>query len=390
MILIDTFLMWGGFFMVIPLVSVHYVDGLGWSAGSVGLVLAVRQFTQQGMTPASGVLADRLGAKGLICAGLGLRAVGFALMAGATSYPLLMVSAAVAAVGGGLFESPKYASAAALTDAHNRQKFYSLVGVLGGLGTTAGTQVGALLLRADFAFVALGSACSFAAASLITLLFLPDVRVAAAEKRGLAYGLGLALRDRAFMTFSALLVGYWFLWVQFLISLPLAATALGGAVAASWIYALNSGMTVLLGYPALRLAERYLRPPLVLALGVALMALGYGGVALATGVPGLLACVALISCGVLLAFPSQQTVTANLANPASLGSYFGVNALALAIGGGLGNLSGGLLYDAGRRLGAPDLPWAVFLAVGLLTAAGLATISGRHKGMDGQRSDTQA
>ncbi len=369
--------MWGGFFMVIPLVSVHYVNGLGWSAASVGLVLAVRQFTQQGMTPASGVLADRLGAKGLICAGLGLRAAGFALMAAATSYPLLMASAVLAAVGGGLFESPKYAATAALTDERNRQRFYSIVGVLGGLGVTAGTQAGALLLRADFALVALGSACCFGVASLVTFLFLPNVKVAT-EKRGLTYGLSLALRDRPFIVFSVLLVGYWFLWVQFLISLPLAATSLGNPSAVSWMYAINSGMTVFLGYPVLRLSERYLQPLQILTLGVVLMGLGYGGVALASGVPVLLMCVVLISGGVLLAFPSQQTVTANLANPASLGSYFGVSALALAIGGGLGNLSGGLLYDAGRSLDVPALPWVVFCTVGLLTATGLGTMAVRR------------
>src|SRR5438270_8179377 len=66
-LLVDTFLMWGGFFMVVPLIAVHYVDGMGWSAGSVGVVLAVRQFAQQGLTPLSGMLADRFGPKGLIC-----------------------------------------------------------------------------------------------------------------------------------------------------------------------------------------------------------------------------------------------------------------------------------------------------------------------------------
>lgn len=48
--LVITFLMWGGFFMVIPLISVRYVDDLGWSAGAIGLVLAIRQLTQQGLT----------------------------------------------------------------------------------------------------------------------------------------------------------------------------------------------------------------------------------------------------------------------------------------------------------------------------------------------------
>ena len=39
-LLVSTFFAWGGFFMVIPMISVHYVDGLGWTAGAVGLVLA--------------------------------------------------------------------------------------------------------------------------------------------------------------------------------------------------------------------------------------------------------------------------------------------------------------------------------------------------------------
>jgi hypothetical protein len=73
----------------------------------------------------------------------------------------------------------------------------------------------------------------------------------------------------------------------------------------------------------------------------------------------LLACVACFSLGALLVAPSQQTVTAELANPAALGSYFGVAALALALGGGLGNLAGGALYGLGRQLGAPALPWLV-------------------------------
>ncbi|WP_346417588.1 hypothetical protein [Deinococcus sp. LM3] len=51
----SNFLMWGGFFAVIPLVTVHFSGsvaggGLGWSAASVGAVLGLRQLTQQGLT----------------------------------------------------------------------------------------------------------------------------------------------------------------------------------------------------------------------------------------------------------------------------------------------------------------------------------------------------
>src|SRR5690242_4121768 len=75
-LLIDVFCMYTGFFMVVPLISVHYVDGLGWAAASIGLVLAVRQLTQQGLTMFGGVLADQVGPKMLICSGLAVRIAG--------------------------------------------------------------------------------------------------------------------------------------------------------------------------------------------------------------------------------------------------------------------------------------------------------------------------
>ena len=122
-LLIDVFCMYTGFFMVVPLISVHYVDGLGWAAASIGLVLAVRQLTQQGLTLFGGVLADQIGAKWLICLGLAVRIVGFALMAWATTLPLLFLSVLLAAVGGALFESPRAAAIAALTRPEERQRF---------------------------------------------------------------------------------------------------------------------------------------------------------------------------------------------------------------------------------------------------------------------------
>jgi DHA1 family multidrug resistance protein-like MFS transporter len=384
-ILAGNFFMWGGFFMVVPLISVHYVDGLGWAAVSIGVVLAARQLTQQGLTLFGGALADQIGAKGLICAGLLVRALGFAGMAWANSFALLLGTAVLAALGGALFESPRSAAIAALTDERNRARFYSLSGVVGGLGMTLGPLLGALLIKFDFALVALAAAICFFTSFVVTLVLLPPVRVAA-ERRGMWDGVGLALRDRPFMLFSVLLMGYWFMWVQLTISLPLIAKEISGRnEAVSWIYTLNSGMSVLLQYPLLRLAEGRLRPLPILIMGMALMAVGLGNVALVHSVPALLLCVACFSVGALLATPTQQTVTAGLANPAALGSYFGVNSLALALGGGLGNFSGGALYGLGQQLNAPALPWLFFCAVGGGAALGLALLErGRTQLIGGQ------
>jgi MFS transporter, DHA1 family, multidrug resistance protein len=386
-ILAGNFFMWGGFFMVVPLISVHYVDDLGWAAASIGVVLAARQLTQQGLTLFGGALADRIGAKGLICTGLLVRALGFAGMAWANSFALLLSTAVLAALGGALFESPRAAAIAALTDERNRSRFYSLSGVVGGLGMTIGPLLGALLIKLDFALVALAASACYFVTFFVTLALLPPVRVAA-ERRGMWDGVGLALRDRPFMLFNVLLMGYWFMWVQLTISLPLIAKEISGrSEAVSWVYTLNAGMSVLLQYPLLRLAERRLRPLPILIMGMALMAVGLGNVALAHSVPALLLCVACFSAGALLATPSQQTVTAGLANPAALGSYFGVNSLALALGGGLGNFSGGVLYGLGQQYNTPALPWLIFCAVGGGAALGLALLErGRGRVVGGQLS----
>jgi DHA1 family multidrug resistance protein-like MFS transporter len=282
--------------------------------------------------------------------------------------------ALLAALGGALFESPRSAAIAALTDESNRGRFYSISGVVGALGTTIGPLLGALLLKVDFALVSLAAGGCFFFAFLVTLLFLPPVQVAA-ENHGLTHGIRLALHDRPFMVFNVLLMGYWFMWVQLSISVPLVARATTGTTdAVSWVYGLNAGMSLVLQYPLLRLAERWLRPLSILVVGMMLMAIGLGGIALAGDVLVLLLCVALLSAGMLLAQPSQQVVTAGLANPTSLGSYFGVNALALAIGGGLGNYSGGLFYGLAQQLRAPALPWLIFGVVGMSAALGLALL----------------
>lgn len=369
--LVDTFLLWGGFFMLVPLVAVHYVDGLGWPAATVGGALAVRQLAQQGIAPLSGPLADRFGAKRLLCGGLLVRAGGFVLVTRADTPALLLLALALAAVGGGLFETPELATIAALTDEAERPRTYALVGTVAAVGTAVGTQAGVLLLGVDFAAVALAAAGCFAAAFVLTALALPEVAVGDAERSPLG-NLARVLRDRPFVTYTVLLAGFWFVWVQFSLSLPLRAADVAGEGALRWVFALNTGLTVLLGYALPRLAERRLRPRGTLVLGVALAALGYGGLAFVGDASALLGCVALVAVGTVLAYPSQQAVAADLADPKALGSYLGVNALALAVGGGLGNVAGGWLYDVGDRLGVPALPWLAIGGVGMATAAGLA------------------
>jgi DHA1 family multidrug resistance protein-like MFS transporter len=346
-------------------------------------VLAARQFFQQGLTPFSGVLADRFGAKPLIAIGMVVRAVGFAAMAFAGTYGLLMAAAIVSAVGGALFESPRSAAVAALTDEGERSSYFAKTGVVAGLGITAGTQLGALLLGVDFRLVALVSAASYVLIFVMIMLWLPAVQVA--EKGGAFRGLKLAFRDRPFLTYTGFMGGHQFMAAQFSITLPLMATAIAGNPSAvAWVYAVNSIIAVVLGYPVPRLAERRIGAPRALIAGVLATAAGLALIGFSRDTISLLLAVVVYSLGIVLARPSEQTVAARLANPVALGSYFGVAALAVAFGGGLGSFAGGLLYDLGRNLGLPALPWLIFAMVGLIAAAGLSwTLLGSGRAASG-------
>lgn len=367
-LLLDTFLMWAGFFMLVPLFSIHFVDNLGWSAGLVGIALAVRQVTQQGLAPFGGLVADRIGAKPMLLAGLVVRAIGFALLVFADNFPMLLVCVTIAALGGALFEAPQAGAIAVLSDPSTRSQYFAISGTVAALGTAVGNQVGVILLGYSFSAVALVAASVYCVTLAVTFIWLPPVRISTAGKDS-GNGLMLALHDRQMMTYSILLIGFWFIWVQFSISVPLRVMDVADEGLLRWVFAVNTGLTVLLGYPVVRAASKVMSERWTLILGIAIGATGYAALALAEGAATILACVAVIAFGMLMAFPTQKTIATNMADPAARGSYLGVNGLSLAIGGGLGNVLGGVLYDFGHRHDFPALPWLTFGLIGLATAA---------------------
>ena len=369
-LMVNNFLMWGGFFMVIPLITVHFGSGLGWSALSVGAVLGTRQLTQQGLTVFGGALSDRTGPRPLIALGLLTRALGFAAMGLSTSFPALLASGILAGVGGGLFDAPKNAAVTALSTPDNRVRVFSLMSMAGNLGMVIGPLIGALLSGFDFRTVALASACAYLAALVILLLAVP--RIPGTQKSGSGLGgLLTVVRDRRFVLFTLTLSGYFVLSTQINVAVTLRAVELAGPTATGPLYALQAGLAVLLQYPVVLLAGRHLTSRQILMGGVTLAALGLGSMALAHSFAALLACTALLSLGSMVVFPTQQNITARMAPPQLIGSYFGLGALSLGLGGALGSVLGGVLVDLGKSLTWPALTWLTLLGVGLLTVWGL-------------------
>ena len=83
-----------GFYMLMPYLSGYLSVELALAGWAVGLILGIRNFSQQGMFLIGGTLADRLGYKPLIVAGCILRTAGFALLATSTSLGALIAASA--------------------------------------------------------------------------------------------------------------------------------------------------------------------------------------------------------------------------------------------------------------------------------------------------------
>lgn len=374
-VMVIWFLMHAGFFLIIPLLSVHYVDELGWAAAFIGVVLATRQFTQQGLTVFGGALADRFGSKGLIMLGVFIRTLSFVLMGFATVPSILLLSGFLTAIGGALFDAPQKATVAALAPIEKQADFFAQAGILQNIARTVGPLIGAALIRFDFRVVGLGAAAFFFLAFLVTWLFLPAVEICPTRTRTID-GLRIAFRDRAFVIFISLLMGFWFMWVQLSIALPLEAKALTGENSSvAVMFTVSAILAVLLQIPALRISQRFLQPLPTIVIGILLMAFGLATIALVGNLLGLYGSLFFFSLGTVLVMPNVQTVTAAMSDERARGSYFGVSSLSLAFGGGIGHIVGGWLVDTAAQINWAPLPWIVFGLVGVASAAGLAAFT---------------
>ncbi|MFN8475618.1 MAG: MFS transporter [Anaerolineae bacterium] len=373
-LLVVVTLMFGGFFMLIPFVSVYGTRELGLSAAAIGSILAMRVIVQQGLTVFGGAFADQIGYKPVLALGIFIRAVGFTMFAFAHDFWSLMLAALVAALGGVLFEATHKAALAALVPISERPVAFSLLGTAGRVGTMLGPLVAVVLLPIGFATLSVAAAGCFFVSSAAVLLFLPTVHAHKLEDRpSIPTMLARVWADRPFVLFTALTIGYWFLFNQLFLSLPLYVSYVSGSDAVvGQVLAIYSGFALIAQYPVVAWASRRFPPFAMMTVGCGLMAAGMAGLAFmpSTLAPWVSLAVLLFAVplvvytlGDLLVQPTIAAITGDMARPEALGSYFGFSALGLAIGGGLGNALGGVLFDQSVALGMPAVPWIAFALV---------------------------
>ncbi|WP_174849374.1 multidrug efflux MFS transporter MdtH [Yersinia artesiana] len=370
-LLLDNLLVVLGFFVVFPLISIRFVDQLGWAALLVGLALGLRQLVQQGLGIFGGAIADRFGAKPMIVTGMLMRAAGFALMAMADEPWILWLACALSGLGGTLFDPPRTALVIKLTRPHERGRFYSLLMMQDSAGAVIGALIGSWLLQYDFHFVCWTGAVIFILAAGWNVWLLPAYRISTV-RAPMKEGLMRVLRDRRFVTYVLTLTGYYMLSVQVMLMLPIVVNEIAGSPAAvKWMYAIEAALSLTLLYPIARWSEKRFRLEQRLMFGLLIMTLSLFPVGLITHLQTLFMFICFFYMGSIIAEPARETLSASLADSRARGSYMGFSRLGLALGGALGYTGGGWMYDTGRTLEMPELPWFLLGVIGLITLVGL-------------------
>ncbi|ACZ77070.1 multidrug efflux MFS transporter MdtH [Dickeya zeae] len=370
-LLLDNMLVILGFFVVFPLISIRFVDQLGWAALTVGIALGLRQFTQQGLGIFGGAIADRFGAKPMIVTGMLLRASGFAFMALATTPLMLMLSCVLSALGGTLFEPPRNAMVIKLTRPHERSRFFSLLMMQDNAGAVIGALIGSWLMQYNFSVVCWVGASVFVLVALLNAWLLPAYRIST-TRTPIREGMMRVMRDRRFVVYVLTLTGYFMLGVQVLLMMPIMVNELAGSPSAvKWMYAIEAVLSLTLLYPVARWSEKRFRLEQRLMFGLFIMTLSLIPMGMVTSLQWLLGLIALFYIGSIIAEPARETLGASLADARARGSYMGFSRMGLALGGALGYSGGGWLFDTGKALGQPALPWCMLGIIGMLTLAAL-------------------
>ncbi|MET7714448.1 MFS transporter [Streptomyces sp. NPDC005407] len=382
-----------GFYMLMPYLATHLAGPLGLAGWLVGLILGVRNFSQQGMFLVGGTLADRLGYKPMIIAGMVLRIVGFATLGLVGSVPALIAASAATGLAGALFNPATRAYLAA--DAGERRvEAFALFNVFYQAGILLGPLVGMVLTGIDFRITCLTAAGIFAILSIVQIRALParradDTKVQADGRREsvLAQWRSI-LANRPFLLFSLAMIGSYVMSFQVYLALPLEVRRLGGegefGTAAVAVLFAVSGLSTILGQTRVTAwCKARMAPGRALTWGLLTMGVAFVPLLLATAMPvpdggiglWLLAAVPpalsalLLAVGTMIAYPFEMDIIVRLSGDRLVATHYGLYNTICGVGITLGNLLTGAALDAARNAGVSALPWIALLLLGLVCAA---------------------
>jgi MFS family permease len=390
LLMINQFGINAGFYMLMPYLADYLAGPLGLAAWAVGLVLGVRNFSQQGMFIIGGTLADRLGYKPLIVVGCLLRTGGFGLLVVAHSLPTVLIASAATGFAGALF-NPAVRAYLAAEAGERRVDAFAVFNVFYQAGILLGPLVGLMLIAIDFRVTAAGAAAVFAVLTVAQLVALPPHDAEPAPgKTSVVEDWRSVVTNRSFLLFAGAMIGSYVLSFQVYLALPLQASILSPRHQSLLVAAIFVLSAVVAVAGQLRITSWFAArwgPGRSLAVGLTILAAAFVPLTLIpdsrpfgpiAAVAALLSSAVMLAVGSAAVFPFEMDTVMRLAGGRLLATHYGFYNTIIGVGILLGNLATGAIMGAAQQAGVGAIVWAGLTLVGIFAALGLHRLDAGH------------
>ena len=162
-----------GFGILIPILPSFSIKELGVDESAIGIAIAIYSLVQFLFNPILGKISDKHGRRPVIIVCLFLNALGYIVFAFTHSYLMLLISRAIAGVGGSSIGVAQ-AYIADVTTREERSKGMGLIGAAFGLGFVFGPLIGGLLSNFGYMITGLVAASFSLGAFMLTIFYLPE------------------------------------------------------------------------------------------------------------------------------------------------------------------------------------------------------------------------
>jgi MFS family permease len=371
LVFVTVFLDLVGFGIVIPLLP-FYVQSMGGSSRTVGVLLGCFSFTQLLATPILGRLSDRYGRRPVILLSLAANAVAmglFALASYQALLPLLFISRILAGATSGNIAACQ-AALVDITTAEHRARAMGRVGAGIGLGLVLGPLIGGTLAPWGAWLPPLAAGVLALLGMVGVLLVLPETHPP--EARSTTKGPSrLAVLQQSHRRSALLLV----LLLYFLVFLAMTSLQVAFALLAQarlgwsstevgYVFALVGGLGLIIQGGLIGPLSRALGEVRLLVLGALIFASGLLGVGLSERSWALVGAVALLGTGIGLIQPLLGSLASQAADPARQGATLGLAQSSGGLARTVGPVASGALYAS---LG-PSAPFTVAALAALVVA----------------------
>jgi MFS family permease len=360
-------------FMLMPFLAIYMSTVLEYGAPSIGVALTVLVVSQKGFTFIGGLVSDRFGMKKIVLLGLIIRSIGFFIFTISNSYLIIIIASFFVGIGGSFFSPGLSAFIATISDSKRAQAF-ALRGTVINIASTVGPLLGAFLYQVSFFIIFCSAVIAHLIFAALVGLFIKEIPQKKNED-SVGKQFSNILSDQKLILFSLLISGFWFLQSQFSLTIPLyLEDHFGRGDLIGSLFATSGIIVILFQYKIINSMIHKFKKENILMIGIFLMACSFLILAALNHIFSLFIFIIPFTLGGILVAPLIEDIVSDLAPQGNVASYLGFVQLGWALGGMLGNILGGTIYQFYKNSHLYFANWLLFFGIGLVTVLFFTTL----------------